>query len=162
VAALRQGLVDGARDTRLLVLGSGQDEDKLRRYAEELGISDAVEIRGGVPYDAMPEFYARSTCVVLASLQRPGWEEQFGMVLAEALAAGVPIVASSSGAIPEVLGSLARLFVPGDWLGLARRLAEVRALPATHIVADHSRVESYSATAAAERIALAYERLLSP
>ena len=161
VAALRRGLVDGAPDTRVLVLGSGPDRDKLRRYATELGIADAVEIRGGVPYDAMPDFYARSSCMVLASLQRPGWEEQFGMVLAEALAAGVTIVASSSGAIPEVLGSPARLFVPGDWLGLARRLAEVRALPATHTVADRARVETYSAATAAERIASAYERLLA-
>ena len=45
--------------------------------------------------------------VVLASLPIPTWEEQFGLVLAEALAAGAPVVASASGAIPEVLAARA-------------------------------------------------------
>ena len=46
------------------------------------------------------------------------------MVLAEAIAAGLPIVASTSGAIPEVLGEQATYFAPGDWVGLARALAD--------------------------------------
>ena len=62
VAALRAGLVPGAPDVRLLVLGSGPEGEKLRRYADELGLADVVEIRGGVPYDEMPDVYAR--CVV--------------------------------------------------------------------------------------------------
>jgi glycosyltransferase involved in cell wall biosynthesis len=161
LAALRRELVPGAPDTRVLVVGSGPDGDKLRRYAAELGVSESVEIRGGVPYTAMPDVYARASCMVLASLQRPGWEEQFGMVLAEGLASGVPIVASSSGAIPEVLGASANLFVPGDWLDLARRLAEARGRSLRHGIRDPAQVQQYSATAAAERIAAAYEQLLS-
>jgi glycosyltransferase involved in cell wall biosynthesis len=99
--------------------------------------------------------------MVLASLANKGWEEQFGMVLAEALAAGVPIVASSSGAIPEVVGDSARLFVPGDWLDIARGIAEVMPGPATRVVRDPARVAAYSSDAASERIAQAYERLLN-
>ena len=52
-----------------------------------------------------------------------GWEEQFGMVLAEAMAAGLPVVASASRAIPEVMAGQARLFEPGDWSELAAALA---------------------------------------
>jgi glycosyltransferase involved in cell wall biosynthesis len=160
VAALRRGVVPGAPDARLLLVGSGPGEAKLRRYCDELGIGNAVEFRSGVPYTDMPDVYARASCMVLASLPTRGWEEQFGMVLAEALAAGVPIVASSSGAIPEVLGGSAELVVPGDWLEIARRIAAVVGGGGTHVVTDPERVARYSSSAAAERIADAYDRVL--
>ena len=60
------------------------------------------------PTREMPSVFASASCVVLGSLSIPLWEEQFGMVLAEALAAGAPMLASTSGAIPEVLGGAAR------------------------------------------------------
>jgi glycosyltransferase involved in cell wall biosynthesis len=160
IAALRRGMVEGAPHARLLIVGAGPDEARLRRYCAELAIADAVEFRSGVPYGDMPDVYARASCMVLASLAIRGWEEQFGMVLAEALAAGVPIVASASGAIPEVVGDAARTFVPGDWLEIARGIAEVVARPESQAVHDPERVARYSSAAAAERIAAAYARLL--
>lgn len=153
LAALRRGLVAG-EPPRLLVVGSGPEEERLRRYAADLGVADLVELRGDIPYDAMPEVFGRAACVVLASLPTPVWEEQFGMVLAEAAAAGVPIVAAASGAIPEVVGESAVLVRPGDWLGLARAFAGPLPEP------DRSLAERYSTRAAAERIAAAYERVL--
>jgi glycosyltransferase involved in cell wall biosynthesis len=153
LAALRRGLVDG-EPPRLLIVGSGPEEPRLRRYAADLGVGDLVELRGDVPYEEMPEVFGRAACVVLASLPTPLWEEQFGMVLAEAIAAGVPVVATASGAIPEVVGDSAVLVRPGDWLGLARALAGPLPLP------DAALAERYSALAAAERIAAAYERVL--
>ena len=108
-----------------------------------------------MPYERMPDLLGRASCLVLASLAIPMWEEQFGMVLAEAMAAGVPIVASASGAIPEVVGDEADLFEPGDWLGLARLLAR-----GPSRLASPSRVAQFSAQAAAERLADAYERVI--
>ena len=87
-------------------------------------MSDAVEVRSFVPYEEMPTLYAGASCMVLASLPQMHWEEQFGMVLAEAMAASLPVVASTSGAIPEVVGPSIPQFAPGDWLGLARLLAD--------------------------------------
>jgi glycosyltransferase involved in cell wall biosynthesis len=153
LAALRRGLVDG-EPPRLLIVGSGPEEPRLRRYAADLGVADLVELRGDVPYDEMPAVFGRAQCVVLASLPTPLWEEQFGMVLAEAIAAGVPVVATASGAIPEVVGDSAVLVRPGDWLGLARALAGPLPLP------DPALAERYSARAAAERIAATYEQVL--
>jgi glycosyltransferase involved in cell wall biosynthesis len=161
IAALRRGLVPGAPDARLLLVGSGPDEGRLRRYCDELGIAEAVELRSGVPYAEMPDVYARASCMVLASLAIKGWEEQFGMVLAEALAAGVPIVASSSGAIPEVVGDSAALFAPGDWLEIARAVAGVVSQTGPRVVRDPERVELYSSAAASRRIAAAYDALLA-
>ncbi|RDI74302.1 Glycosyltransferase [Gaiella occulta] len=146
-------------DVRLLIVGAGPERERLLRYAAELGLAGRVEIRA-VPYGEMPGVFASAACVVLASLPVPLWEEQFGMVLAEAMAAGAPIVASSSGAIPEVLaGSGAALFSPGDWPALAGLIGE--RLGGGRLSYPRAIVERYSARAAAERLAAAYERVLS-
>jgi glycosyltransferase involved in cell wall biosynthesis len=175
LAALRRGLAgdEVPRNVRLLIVGSGPERDRLGAYAEELGIGDAVEFRS-VPYEEMPAVFARASCMVLASLAsasggyvlgdipRIFWEEQFGLVLAEAMAAGVPIVAAQSGAIPEVCGDAATYFLPGDWLGLARRLAEgpLSRPPAERADVPADVVRRYSIEAASERLASVYDRLL--
>jgi glycosyltransferase involved in cell wall biosynthesis len=160
VAALQRGLVGPAPRLRLLVVGSGPEERRLRRHSDELGVN--AEFRATVPYDEMPALYARASAMVLASLPRRGWEEQFGMVLAEAMATGTPILASRSGAIPEVLGAGGSLFDPGDWFALAAalRAGPLSRSPATRVAHDSARVEMFSVPAAAERLAAAYERLL--
>jgi glycosyltransferase involved in cell wall biosynthesis len=176
LAALRRGLVPAPPETtpRLLVVGSGPERQRLEAYAHELGIGDSVEFRS-VPYAEMPDVYARASCMVLASLSSAGcslylgdpprcfWEEQFGLVLAEAMAAGLPIVASASGAIPEVIGEAGDLFPPGDWLGLARALAKgpLSRPPATRVDHPVEQVRRYSTTAAAERLVKAYDRVLA-
>jgi glycosyltransferase involved in cell wall biosynthesis len=154
LAAIRHGIVQG-KAFRLLIVGSGPEESRLRRYAFDLGIADLVEFES-VPYERMPDLLGRAVSLVLASLATPTWEEQFGMVLAEAMAAGVPIVASASGAIPEVVGPDADLFEPGDWLGLARVLAN-----GPSRVAGPERIARFSIQAAAERLAAAYDRVAS-
>jgi glycosyltransferase involved in cell wall biosynthesis len=174
LAALRRGIVPApvAASPRVLVVGSGPEEERLRAHAFELGVGDAVSF-SAASYDEMPAVYASASCLVLASLPSAGcmlfpgdrprcfWEEQFGMVLAEAMAAGLPIVASSSGAIPEVAGDSASYFTPGDWLGLARLLAEgpLARPPGERVEYPRERVERYSAAAAAGRLARVYDRL---
>jgi glycosyltransferase involved in cell wall biosynthesis len=79
------------------------------------------------------------------------------------MAAGAPIVAAASGAIPEVLeGSGATLFGPGDWVGLADILAErLGGVPGARADYPGWLVQRYSIPAAAERLAEAYERVLA-
>jgi glycosyltransferase involved in cell wall biosynthesis len=147
-------------DARALFVGAGPEEDRLHAYAHDLGLDDAVEWRRSVPYDEMPDVFARATCFVLASLPTVWWEEQFGMVLAEAAAAGLPIVAAASGAIPEVLRGTGTLFPPGDWHALAEALERILgAPPQRHRPVEL--VDAYSIEAAAARYAAAYERVLS-
>ena len=85
------------------------------------------------------------------------------MVLAESLAAGVPVIAAASGAIPEVVGADATLFRPGDWMGLARALAAgpLAPAPGPRAEPDPARAYRYSTTAAAERLAAVYAELLA-
>jgi glycosyltransferase involved in cell wall biosynthesis len=142
---------------RALIVGAGPEGARLRAHAADLGVADRVEWRTAVPYDEMPEVFARASCFVLASLPTPRWEEQFGMVLAEAAAAGLPIVAAESGAIPEVLRGHGALVPPGDWQALARAIA------AAPLVRERPQglVELYSTEEAAARYARAYDRVLS-
>ncbi len=150
-------------DARLVIAGAGPERERLLRYAAELGVGPRVEIRA-VPYDEMPSLFASASCVVLASLPLPTWEEQFGLVLAEALAAGARIVASSSGAIPEVLaGSGTPLFASGDWRELARLLqvGPLAEVAGARVAYPREVVARYSTAAAAERLASAYERVLA-
>jgi glycosyltransferase involved in cell wall biosynthesis len=151
------------RDVRLLIVGDGPERRRLERYARELGLADRVEIRAAVPYHEMPALYARASCMVLASLATTYWEEQFGMVLAEAMAGHVPVVAAASGAIPEVVGGSGTLFAPGDWVGLARTLADgpLAGPPGARRAPEPDRLERFSASAAAARLRAAYDRLLA-
>ena len=176
IAALHKGIVTpppGA-EVRLLIVGSGPEQERLRSYSEELGLGNAVEFHA-VPYDDMPGLYARSSCMILASLSHARgeryfgdvphlfWEEQFGLVLAEAMAAGLPIIASSSGAIPEVVGPSAAYFAPGDWMGLAAHLAEgpLTRPPGERVHYPEELIHRYSTVAAGERLAAAYDRVLA-
>lgn len=84
------------------------------------------------------------------------------MVLAEAMAAGLAIVATANGAIPEVLaGAPADLVAPGDWVGIARALADgpLSRAPGERVSHPAELVERYSTSAAAARLAGAYDGL---
>jgi glycosyltransferase involved in cell wall biosynthesis len=165
VAALRRGVVElppGTALPEVMIVGAGPEADELSRYADELGIGEDVRFQSFVPYEEMPALFARASCMVLASLPRVHWEEQFGMVLAEAMAARVPVVAAASGAIPEVVGEGVPQVASGDWVGLARALAEgpLRKPPGTRMDYPEERVRRFGASAAAERLAEAYDGVL--
>lgn len=165
LAALRFGYFGPEReDLTLEIVGSGPEEAKLKRYAEELGVADLTSFVPTIPYEQMPERFATASCLVLASLPVRGWEEQFGMVLVEAMAAGAPVVACASGAIPEVVGEHGALVGAGDWIGLARALAAgplAGPAPAPRAQPPAAALAPYSADAAAERYRAAYRRLLA-
>lgn len=178
LAAIRQGLVAlpaGVAQPKLLIVGSGPERQRLLEHAAELGLSDTVEI-DSVPYERMPAMLAGASAMVLASqasasaayhpfdVPRAFWEEQFGMVLAEAMAVGLTIVTTTSGAIPEVVaGAPVDLVAPGDWMGIARALVAgpLSRPPAARVTYPREIVRRYSTAAAAERLASAYDSLLS-
>jgi glycosyltransferase involved in cell wall biosynthesis len=164
VAALRRGIVGPGRgDVRALIVGDGPERGKLEAYAAELGLGDgAVEFRATVPYDEIPKIYWASSALVLGSLVTKAWEEQFGMVLVEALAAGLPVIATDTGAIPEVTAGHATLVPPGDWRGMAAALLEgpLAQASAARQVPPAALLERVSAPAAAARTREAYNLVL--
>jgi glycosyltransferase involved in cell wall biosynthesis len=86
-----------------LVAGNGPAADELHRLAAQLDIADRVEWLGYVPHHEVNSVYSRVDALVVPSRTVPGWKEQFGRVVVEALAAGKPVIASDSGSLPALL-----------------------------------------------------------
>ena len=91
-------------DCRVVLWGSGTDEAALKQEAQALQISEYVSWQGAVRHEQVPEAISHFDALVLPSRTMPDWKEQFGHVLIEAMAMGVPVVGSSSGEIPHVIG----------------------------------------------------------
>lgn len=96
---------------RLRLIGSGPYKGDLLALAERLGIADRVEWVAWVASTDMPDQYHTLDVLVVPSLTRPNWKEQFGRVITEAMSSGVPVIGSDSGAIPDIIGE-AGLVVP--------------------------------------------------
>ncbi len=91
------------QNTRLLLVGTGNEEASLRKLAQALGIEQRVIFTGGVAHDQASRYVRCMDILALPSLTRPNWKEQFGRVLIEALACEIPVVGSDSGEIPNVI-----------------------------------------------------------
>src|SRR5262249_46777625 len=94
-------------ETELLLAGSGPLEAELARQPH-------VRLLGALQGRDMDQFWGGIDLLALPSLTTPRWAEQFGRVLVEAMGRGVPVVGSSSGAIPEVIGDAGLLFPESD------------------------------------------------
>lgn len=114
---------------RLLLVGEGPQRPELAAQAQVLGVGERVEFRGGVPSEEMPQTMAEMDVLVLPSLTTPRWKEQFGRVLIEAMACGVPVVGSSSGEIPQVIGDAGVVFPEGEAPVLAEALERLMTDP---------------------------------
>ncbi|GAA4161094.1 hypothetical protein GCM10022286_18150 [Gryllotalpicola daejeonensis] len=107
---------------RLQLTGDGPQRDALTAQAERLGAADRVEFLGFASGAELAARYRALDVLAVPSLPTPGWLEQFCRVAVEAMASGVPVVASRSGAIPDVLGDAGVLVEPGDAAALAAGL----------------------------------------
>jgi glycosyltransferase involved in cell wall biosynthesis len=87
----------------LEIFGSGPLEAVVKGKADELGIGQRLKWQGFVPQKEISTRLAQVDAVVLPSETRGNWKEQFGRVLIESLASGVPIVGSDSGEIPIII-----------------------------------------------------------
>ena len=110
----------------LRLLGDGPERAALQELAGVYNISGSVSFEKGIPSTEMPGFYRSLDVFVLPSQTRPNWKEQFGRVIIEAMACGVPVVGSRSGAIPEVIGPAGLLFDETDEDALAAHLAALK------------------------------------
>lgn len=99
---------------KLIMVGRGPEEREIRRWIKENGLDQAIELKGIISYGEMPSVYQQADIFVLPSKQTKNWQEQFGMVLLEAMACGLAIVTTKSGAIEETVGQSALLVPPGD------------------------------------------------
>ncbi len=113
-------------DWRARFYGDGPFRAELQHHITAAGLAERIEIVGHVASTDMPARYRELDVVVLPSLTRPNWKEQFGRVLIEAMACGVPVIGSTSGEIPHVVGTAGMLFREGSSSMLCQRLTELR------------------------------------
>ena len=102
--------------------GSGPDLARLQALAAELNVTRRVTFEPPFPSTRMRDFYIQLDAFVLPSLSRPNWIEQFGRVLIEAMACEVPVLGSTCGEIPHVIGEAGLIFPEGDVPALAAGL----------------------------------------
>lgn len=93
----------------LLVHGDGPYRDALKGQASELGIANQLQFLPSCAPDRVAEFMRGLDALVLMSRTMPSWKEQFGRVIMESQACGTPVIGSTSGSIPSVVG-------PGGWI----------------------------------------------
>ena len=148
---------------RLTLVGSGEEDEALRRLASESGIADRVTLGVRLPSGEMPDFYRSLDLLVLPSRTRPNWKEQFGRVLIEAMASEVPVLGSSSGEIPNVIGDAGVVFPEGDVEALRsqlQRLMQDRAARSRLASAGRQRVLAhYTMEEVARQTVAAYRAL---
>jgi glycosyltransferase involved in cell wall biosynthesis len=109
-------------DFRVVLIGSGSIKAELEHLANQLGLAAKVEFIPAVSSQQIASYMSGMDAFVLPSLTKPNWKEQFGRVLIEAMACQTPVIGSSSGEIPYVIGNAGLIFPEGDGQSLAAHL----------------------------------------
>jgi len=107
---------------QLELVGSGPDQTRLIELAQRLQIADRVRILPWRPSAQIVDFYRSLDVLVLPSRSRSNWKEQFGRVLVDAMACGVPVIGSTCGEIPNVIGDAGLIFPENDAAALRDHL----------------------------------------
>jgi glycosyltransferase involved in cell wall biosynthesis len=113
---------------QLDIIGDGPEKSSLLAQARRLRCADRVTF-GILPSMRMPGYYQGLDALAIPSLTRDNWKEQFGRVIIEAMACGVPVIGSSSGAIPDVIGDAGLVVPEGDVSALAASLRQLMHTP---------------------------------
>jgi starch synthase len=165
IELLRAFAASPSQHSHLVFVGSGDQGQRLRVAATALGVSERIRIVPSVPYADIPSVYSTADVVVAPSLPTPYWEEQFGMVLVEAMASGRALVSTSSGAISEVVGDGAVLVPPYDPGALHDALERLLGDPQERVMLGQRALERatrlYAIPRVAPQLADCYRRVLA-
>jgi glycosyltransferase involved in cell wall biosynthesis len=102
---------------KLTVIGQPKKNGIIENLVDKLGVSDIVHFTGRIANEEFADYYAKATVAVVPSLY-----EGFGLPAAEAMACGVPLISTSGGALPEVVGDAGIIVPPADASALAREI----------------------------------------
>ena len=134
-------------DAMLVIVGDGPLREQLEEQAKLLG--DKVQFLGAKTHDQLAEIYASADVFAAPSVRaKDGGVEGFGLVFLEAMASGLPIVASRSGGIPDLIhnGENGLLVEPGnveELAGAIERVLENRDMRAELVTSGNKTVEFY-------------------
>jgi glycosyltransferase involved in cell wall biosynthesis len=125
VALLVEALPHLSEKVQLLIVGKGPLLRELQELTEKLQVQHRTTFLPSVPYAEVPKIFNKIDVLALPSLDTKYWVEQCPRVLIEAMACEVPIVASDSGGIPEVIGDAGLLFRVANREDLVEKLRQV-------------------------------------
>lgn len=97
------------RDVKLTVVGKPKENGAIEKLVKKLNGQDFITFTGRIPDEDFSTYYARSTMAVVPSIY-----EGFGLPAGEAMACRVPVISTTGGALPEVVGDAGVLVRPGD------------------------------------------------
>ncbi len=146
--------------TRLMLVGNGEERDYLRGLVKELKLERYVTLVGKVPNEKVPEYMVASDVFVLPSLS-----EGFPLTILEAMASGLPIVASKVGGLPEIVedgqnGFLVEPRKPGQIAEKVLLLLKNEGLRQRMIVNNRKKVQQYSSDNTVGRLEAIYRHVL--
>jgi len=152
-------------DWSLLAVGGGPLRHTVAERLAQPPFAGRAVLLDTVPHLDMPRYLACMDVLVLPSRAAPHWKEQFGHVLIEAMACAVPVVGSTCGEIPNVVGDAGLVFPEGDARELRSALARLLASPAERAAlatAGRRRVvERYTNAHIAQATHAIYQQVLS-
>ena len=145
-----------SNDLRLVFAGPDRgDGAAAREAAASRGLEQRVEFKGHVSEEELAALYRGAACLVF-----PSRDEGFGLPLLEAMASGVPVVATRAGALPEIAGDAAILVEPGNPVELAGGIERALADRDRLVAAGFDRAKQFSWAETAERTLAVYRELL--
>jgi glycosyltransferase involved in cell wall biosynthesis len=108
------------RSVKLTVVGAPKENGGVVRLIQQLGIGPLVRFTGRISHEAFVRYYAEATVAVVPSVY-----EGFGLPAGEAMACGIPVISTSGGALPEVVGDAGIIVPPADPAALAEAIVRV-------------------------------------
>jgi glycosyltransferase involved in cell wall biosynthesis len=151
------------QDWRLLVVGDGPERKGFEQRLRDAGIRERAEFTGAIDFALVPGYFHQLDVMVIPTETTKRIREQFGRVIVEAMASGVPVIGSTCGAIPEVIGDAGLVFPEGDPSALAAALKQVlsdRELRERIIQAGFAQVTQYSWERVAEKTYQLYQEVM--
>jgi glycosyltransferase involved in cell wall biosynthesis len=150
---------------QITAIGSGPDRDAFAAHARAIGIADRVTFPGQVASLKMPDVMRGFDVLVGPSLTTPRWKEQFGRMLVEAMACGIPVIGSDSGEIPSVIGDAGIIVPEGNVVALHSALnrlrSDIQARKHFGMIGRRRVLEQFTQAAIAKQTVAAYHSILN-
>jgi glycosyltransferase involved in cell wall biosynthesis len=147
-------------DVRLVILGEGEERDSLQKRAQQLGISERVELPGAVPFAEMPQHLFAADLFCFASVT-----ETQGLVTLEAMAANLPVVAVAASGTSDVIDhEVEGLLTDDNASSLAQAIIRVLQdddLRQSLRTAAAEKARTYGIKRQAERLTAVYEQAIT-
>ncbi|MCG2756436.1 glycosyltransferase family 4 protein [Candidatus Dependentiae bacterium] len=115
-------LIDHKDNWKLIFIGDGKEKENLIKFVKSNNLQNSIDFLPAMPHENIGKYLNQFDIFVLPSYDIPGWKEQFGHVLIEAMACKIAVIGSTGGNITQVVKDSGLIFKQGDVSDLAEKL----------------------------------------